>query len=97
MSKQKRDDLMLKRQIKEMEDQARIEAMASAEVTIVQPDGADQEKVSFDQYWMLAQGKVKMRSHLKEIIWADMKARGLSKSESIEKYDAALRLFGYSW
>lgn len=97
MSKQKRDDQELKRKIKAMEDQARSEAMASAPVQMVQPEGEDQDTMSFDQWWMLAQGRVKLRPHMKEIIWADMQARGVSKKEPQEKYDAALRLFGYSW
>ena len=97
MSKQKREDYEMKRKIKAMEDQARSEAMASAPVKMIQPDGENQGKMSFDQWWMLSQGRMKLRPHLKEIIWADMQSRGLAKQEPQEKYDAALRLFGYSW
>jgi hypothetical protein len=98
MSKKYREDSELRRSIKEMEDTARQEAMAAADsVTMVQPEGEDQNLMGFDQWWMLAQGRKKMRSHLKEVIWADMQARGLSKKEPQAKYDEALRLFGYSW
>lgn len=95
MSKQKRNDLELKQKIKEMENESRSKAMAEVSATIADPEKED--KISYDQYWMVALGRQKMRSHLKEIIWADMKARGLSKKETQAKYDEALRLFGYSW
>lgn len=98
MSKRNREESELRRSIKEMEDKARQEAMAAAaSVTVIQPEGEDQGLMSFDQWWMLAQGRKKMRSHLKEVIWADMQGRGLSKKEPQAKYDEALRLFGYSW
>lgn len=97
MSKQKREDFELKRKIKEMEDEARSKAMASAPVSMIQPEGEDQSKMSYDQWWMLAQGRKKMRPSLKEVIWADMQARGLTKKEPQAKYDEALRLFGYTW
>ena len=97
MSKLTREERDAKRKIKEMEDAARAEAMASAPVTMIQPEGEDQSLMSYDQWWMLAQARKPLRPHMKEIIWADMKARGLGKKETQAKYDEALRLFGYSW
>jgi acetyl-CoA carboxylase alpha subunit len=98
MSKLSREERDEKRKIKEMEDKARAEAMAAAdEVVMVQPEGEDQDTMSFDQWWMLSQARKPLRPHMKEIVWADMKARGLSKKEPQAKYDAAMRLFGYSW
>ena len=94
--KNNREDLEMKRKIKEMENQARVDAMASASFTVVETENKE-EQMSYDQWWMMAQGRQKMRPHLKEVIWADMKARGLSKKETKNKYDEALRLFGYSW
>lgn len=90
----KKTDPELKRKIKEAEAKKREEAMASVEVTLVAPADQAVEKVSFDQWWMMLNGKMKLRPHMKEIIWADMKARGLSKSEAAEAYDKALKLFG---
>lgn len=90
----KKTDPELKRKIKEIEAKQREEAMASAEITIVPPAGQDAEKISFDQWWMLLNGKMKLRPHMKEVIWADMKARGLTKMESAEAFDKALKLFG---
>lgn len=92
--KNRKLDPELKRQMKEMEDKQREEALASAEVTIVPPPGQDVEKVSFDQWWMMLNGKKKRRSSLKEVLWAEFKSRGLSKEEAVEAYDNALRLFG---
>jgi hypothetical protein len=71
--------------------------MASSLVTVIQPEGEDQNTMSYDQWWMLAQARKLLRPHMKEVIWADMRARGLDKKETQEKYDQALRLFGYKW
>jgi hypothetical protein len=90
MSKYKKD-LELKRQIKEMEDKLRSENAAQ-----VQPDAED-SKISFDQWWIIINGKVSMRPHLKEILLADFRARGLSKREDEAAYDNALKLFGIKW
>jgi acetyl-CoA carboxylase alpha subunit len=98
MSKLTREEREEKRKIKEMEDKARAEAMAAAdEVVMIQPEGEDQSLMSYDQWWMLAQARKPLRPHMKEIIWADMRARGCSKKETQAKYDEAMRLFGYSW
>lgn len=57
----------------------------------------DSDKVSYDQWWMMIQKKVKLRPYLKEIVWADFKARGAGKMELEEKYDELLKVFGYKW
>lgn len=93
-NKSKKIDPELKRKIKEVEAKRREEAMASTKVTMIAPPGQDVEKVSYDQWWMMLNGRMKIRSHLKEVIWADMKARGITKTESIETFDKALKLFG---
>lgn len=60
-------------------------------------ESKDAGKISYDQWWMMIQKKVKLRPHLKEVIWADFKARGAGKMESEEKYDELLKVFGYKW
>jgi hypothetical protein len=55
------------------------------------------DTVSFDQWWMMIARKITLRPHLKEIIWADFNARGLSKNETEKKYDDTLKVFGYTW
>lgn len=92
--KSRKLDPELKRQMKEMEDKQREHALANAEVTIVPPPGQDVKKVAFDQWWMMLNGKKKLRPSLKEVLWAEFKSRGLSKEESVEAYDNALKLFG---
>lgn len=57
----------------------------------------EEELVDFDQFWMSLPGKVQLPFHLKEILKADFKARGLSLKEPMSKYDAALRKFGYKF
>lgn len=58
-------------------------------------DNAD--KISYDQWWMTVNRKVKLRQHMKEVLLADFKARGASKMETEAKYDEFLRIFGYQW
>lgn len=96
MAKKTDTDLDLEKQIKQMEDASRAEAMTKV-VVVPSTDPAPVEKMSFDQWWMVINRKIKMRTHLKEILHADFKARGLSKLETEQKYDDALRLFGYTW
>lgn len=90
MSKYKKD-LELKRKIKEMEDTLRKQ-------TVVNSEPQDEScKMSFDQWWVTINHKVNMRPHLKEILLADFRARGLSKLEDEQKYNDALRVFGIKW
>ena len=52
------------------------------------------EKVEFDYWWALRKDQLGQPAHIKEIVWADMKGRGLSKEESLESWDKAARIFG---
>jgi len=62
-----------------------------------EPKSDSDDKISYDQWWMLISRKVTLRPHLKEIIRVDFKARGAGKMESEEKYNELLRVFGYKW
>lgn len=86
----------LKRKIKKAESEKRDEIMKTQEVKVVTA-GADDEKITYNQWWMKINKKVPMRAHLKEIIWADFQARGLTKSETEDKYNETLRVFGIKW
>lgn len=68
-------------------------ATRTQQVAVVVEQPAD-ETVSFDQWWMVLNAKTPLRAHLKEILLAEFKSRGLSKNETKERYDDALRLFG---
>jgi len=58
---------------------------------------SNEKKVSFEAWWAHTQKNMEkpFPSHLKEIIFVDMKARGLTKSETMDKYEEALVKFGY--
>lgn len=56
-----------------------------------------EEHINFDQWWMMMNKKLKLKSHIKEILSAEFKARGLVKNEIKQKFDDAARLFGYKW
>lgn len=85
-------DLELKRQIKEMEDKARKEAAPTQSA-----EENKDSKVSFDQWWVMINHKITMRPHMKEILLVDFLARGLTKSETEQRYDDTLRVFGIKW
>ena len=53
-----------------------------------------QDTVSFDQWWMMLNRKSPQLPHLKEIIWADFRSRGLKANETKQKYDDMLKVFG---
>lgn len=50
--------------------------------------------ISFDSWWMLLSKQRKLKPHLKEIIWADFQARGLTDYAPKTQYDEALVKFG---
>ena len=52
------------------------------------------EKVECDYWWALRKDQLGQPMHIKEIVWADMKGRGLSKEESLDSWDKAARIFG---
>ncbi len=57
-----------------------------------------EEVVSFDQFWMKIQPKLKLQLHMKEIIMVDFQSRGLSmKAEKVGSFEAALKKFGYKF
>ena len=72
----------LKAKIKEMEESKRIEVPVKAD-----------KKVSFDS-WFHQRSKQIPKQHLKEIIAADFKSRGLGNEATIEEFDKALKLYG---
>lgn len=84
----------LMKQIKEMEDKARQDAAAAAVPVKVQ-DAKDEspQKVDLDT-WFFLRSKQIPGHHMKEIIAADFKGRGLSTFETIEDFDKALASYG---
>jgi hypothetical protein len=74
----------LKAQIKEMEIKKREET-----APVTQPDA----EVSFDS-WFHQRAKQIPKVHMKEILMADFKARGLGDKATMAAYDKALGLYG---
>jgi hypothetical protein len=70
--------------IKEMENEKRKEALKLS---------PKDTKVSFDS-WYKQRSDIIPKMHIKEIILADFKARGLSKIETLDDFDKALKLYG---
>lgn len=78
-------DKSVKRKIKEMEDAKREQNPQPTPVDEVQ---------SFDHWWIMLNKRMSLRSHMKEIVWADFNARGLKKEETVARYEEGLKLFG---
>ncbi len=84
MSKSKKKEAIdLKAKIKEMENKKR------EETVVIQPD----KKVSFDSWYHQRKNKIP-KQHMKEILAADFKSRGLKEQATMEEYDKALKLYG---
>ena len=54
----------------------------------------EENKVEFDQWWVIRSTELKQPVHIKEILRADAKARGLAKEESVSRWDWAAKQFG---
>lgn len=50
-------------------------------------------EVDFNVWFAMREKKIPAQ-HLREIIWADFRGRGLSGKETLEVYDAALAAYG---
>lgn len=82
MTKKNKENNDLKAKIKEMEDNKRIEVPVKAD-----------KKTSFDS-WFHQRGRQIPKQHLKEILAADFKSRGLDKEATMEEFDKALKQYG---
>ena len=80
--KKKQDSKSLKEQIKAMEQKKRAKKVEAAP-----------SKISFDSWFHLRKQAIP-RQHLKEIIWSYFKSRGLTKEETLQRYDEELRRYG---
>jgi hypothetical protein len=83
-SEAKVEEKDLKAKIKEMENKKREAAPVSVKVD---------KKVSFDSWFHQRKTRIP-RQHMKEIIAADFKSRGLGKEATMEEFDKALKLYG---
>jgi len=88
----RRPDPKTMAEIKKVQDQNREESLIKAPV---KPLVMSNEIVSFDQWWMSVNRKIKLQPWLKEVMFVDFKARGAGKMETEKRYNELLGLFGY--
>lgn len=81
MAKKKKD---LRVEIKEMEAKKREETT---------PVAAAEKRVTYDS-WYHQRKKQFAKCHSKEVIWADMSARGIKGKQTMGEFDKALELYG---
>lgn len=60
------------------------------------PNVQKAESISFDQWWADKSMGTKLPSHLKEVLKADAKGRGLADLSEPEQWDWAAKQFGLS-
>jgi len=81
----------LMKEIQEMENRARKEAMGSNKQEA--PVENKPEEIDLDS-WYFLRSKSIPGHHMKEIIRADFKARGLGNKDTMENFDKALESYG---
>jgi hypothetical protein len=89
----KRKDRDLMDEIKKMEAKERSKRLAIAAAQAPAPSEDGPEKVEFE-VWHQLRSKMIPGHHMKEILKADFKARGLGDKESMDEYDKALGKYG---
>lgn len=55
--------------------------------------GAMPDLIEFDIWWVMKSDAIP-KHHMKEVIKADFKGRGLSNLETVETFDKALKAYG---
>jgi hypothetical protein len=88
----RRPDASTMAEIKKVQDAKREEVLAKAPP---KPATQSSEAISYDQWWMIVNRKIKLQPWLKEVMFADFKARGAGKMETEKRYNELLKLFGY--
>lgn len=53
-----------------------------------------ERKIGFDEWWAARNPQLEQPNHVKEILLKDAKARGLTKTETMERWDWAARTYG---
>ena len=83
MAKKSKKEIDLKEKIKEMENSKR-EVLPTIQVD---------KKITFDSWYHQRKNKIP-KQHMKEILLADFKSRGLDEESTMEMYDKALKIYG---
>lgn len=85
MSKKSYNEDFLSREQEQLDEQPEQQAEPEAP--------AEPMKVDFDAWWAMVERKIPA-AHRKEVIWADMRSRGLSSRESLAAYHEGLEKYG---
>lgn len=80
--------------IKQKIDMKSIKEYEKAQRAKSQPQEDRVLEVSFDQWWADKASSLKLAHHMKEIVRADFRGRGLVNSNTLEKWDWAAKQFG---
>jgi len=91
MSKKNKNKQLQGEPMEEVLEEEVVEAQEESAPEEVPAPAAD--LVEFDSWWALRSPKIP-RHHYKEIIKADMKARGMQKLATLAQYDEALAKYG---
>jgi hypothetical protein len=61
------------------------------------PMVVESKSVSFDDWWLAREAELNKPLFYKEILKADFSGRGLSKKETMDRWDWAAKQFGLKW
>lgn len=79
---------------KQKVDMKSIKEYEKAQRSTLKVEDSKVEVVNFDHWWASRSSTVKLAPHMKEIVHADFKGRGLEQLNTMEKWDWAARQFG---
>jgi hypothetical protein len=75
-------------------DMKSIKEYEKAQRSLVKNETPNNQEIPFDQWWADRSAILKQPPHMKEIIHADFKGRGLTAKHAVEKWDWAAKQFG---
>jgi hypothetical protein len=78
--------------IKEFERQKRQKLLDSKK-----SEPAKEKELDFNSWWAKRSAVLNSPNHLKEILKADAKARGVDGLQTMDKWDWAAKMFGLEW
>jgi len=87
------EEKKLAKQIKDMERKKKEEALMKQEEQA--PVSQEPKPIKFKTWYTKVQMQLKLPLWERDIVWADMQARGLKEEELAERYVEALALYGY--
>ena len=79
---------------KQAPDMKSIKEYEKAQRSTLKVETEAPKKIGFDQWWADKGLSAKLAPHMKEIVYADFRGRGLTAIHALEAWDTAAKQFG---